>query len=176
MSISHIFTNLTVNDNAYSFTHLQPQRHVLRGHGRDKADIAIRLSFQSHVFSRTPDEDELPNFNDENNKARIFCLERYNHSLNLPQMCSDMITRNFLTWESKDRNSTSNLTVIDGNLVTGDNYAIYYYLFPSRLDNCDVELVVKSAYMRYIDFSHIKRRFKTIQPIKTCYFKDKIVP
>ena len=87
-----------------------------------------------------------------------------------------MLAKNVLTWESKDRNSTSNLTVVNDNLVSGENYAIYYYLFPSRLDDCDVELVVKSAYTREIDFAKIKRRYKSVQKIKECYFNQKVVP
>ena len=87
-----------------------------------------------------------------------------------------MVEQNHLTWISHDKNKVGNLAVIGDDLITGQHYVVVYYLFPSRSEAFDVELVVKSAYEKYVDFSHIKRRFKTVQQIKTCYYQQKKVP
>ena len=176
MPISLEFPELDFNGTQIGFEHLKPFRYELTGHGKGGQSIYVRISFQSHVFSQTAGENEPLYFLDENGNNRAFCPHRYKSSLRLPALCEDMLAKNVLTWESKDRNSTSNLTVVNDNLVSGENYAIYYYLFPSRLDDCDVELVVKSAYTREIDFAKIKRRYKSVQKIKECYFNQKVVP
>lgn len=176
MPISTGFPDLEFNGTQIEFGHLVPIRHELVGHGRDKASIHVRVSFQSHVFSQTAGSREPLPFLDENGKARAFCPDRYKLSLDLPNFCVDVLSNNMLTWISKDRDSVSNMAVVKTPLVSGEHYAIYYYLFPSRLDDCDVELVVKSAYKRNIDFSKIKRRHKALQKIKECYYQQKVVP
>lgn len=150
---------------------------VLTGEGRDGADIRVRLSFQTHVFSI----DDTGNcgvhrLKDEGDNLREFCPDRYKLSLDLPQVCQSMIEDNFLTWESKDKNRVSNLAVTQNPLKSGPNYLIVYYIFPSRTDRFESEVVVKSAYMRDIDFSKIKRKFKVKQLIKTSYYEDRNVP
>lgn len=118
----------------------------------------------------------MSDFMDEGGRGRVFCEDRYNASTGLPDVCRRMLDENFLTWEAQDRNGVSNMAVIDGELVTGNHTAIIYYLFPSQVEGLDVELVVKSAYEKEIDFSHIKRRFKVVQLVKTCYYKGQKVP
>ncbi|PHR58267.1 MAG: hypothetical protein COA43_10925 [Robiginitomaculum sp.] len=176
MSVIQTFPDLIFSGKNYDFDHLKPQTHTLEGQGNNGKDILIRLSFESHVFSRTPLSGERSSFRDRRGQERVFCVDRYDRSLVLDNLCADMILQNFLTWESKDRNSKSNLAVVRSRLITGLNYAIFYYLFPSRSNSYDVEIVIKSAYEKYIDFSHIKRRNKTTQLIKKCYFQQKTIP
>jgi len=148
----------------------------LAGHGHGGADIVVRSSFHSHVFSLAWEHSGGAYFLDESQNRRTFCPDRHAKSFALPQMCTDMVEQNHLTWISHDKNKVSNLAVIGDDLITGQHYVVVYYLFPSRSEAFDVELVVKSAYEKYVDFSHIKRRFKTVQQIKTCYYQQKKVP
>ena len=144
------------------FDHLVPFSHTLVGHGEDGADIVVRISYTSHVFSQSLVEHTDPfDFRDKNESKRRFCLDRYTGSLALHDLCRDMINRNLYTFISRDRNSVSNLTVVGDNLTTGPHYAIFYTLFPSRLDGYDVELQVRSAYERHINFENIGSRTKT---------------
>lgn len=87
-----------------------------------------------------------------------------------------MVLDNHPTWEMRDRNQAANLAVVGPQLISGINDLIVYYLFPSRSAHHDVELVVKSAYQKNIDFDRIKRRFRVCQLIKTAYFKGVKVP
>ena len=76
----------------------------------------------------------------------------------------------------RDRNQAANLAVVGPELISGINDLIIYYLFPSRSAHQDVELVVKSAYQKNIDFDRIKRRFRVCQLIKNAYFKGVKIP
>ena len=87
-----------------------------------------------------------------------------------------MIEQNYLTWQSQDRNRISHLAITDSILRSGPNDLVIYYLFPSRSRMHDVELVVKSAYRKHIDFERIKRRFNVQQMIKTAYFRQIRMP
>lgn len=174
-SIVHSFPSFTLDENEIDFSYLAPFIHVLKGQGKNGADIRVRVSFQSHVFSKTPENDEF-DFQDEGGRERTFCLDRFEASKSLPSICQRMLADNFYTWESKDRNRVSNMAVIDDKRETGSHYVVLYYLFPSKSGQIDVEMVIKSAYQKDINFDHIKRYFKVIQLVKTCYFKGEKVP
>lgn len=149
----------------------------LIGHGRDEGNLRVRVSFQSHVYSRAFEPTNAAyDFLDEGGKKRVFCVDRFNNSGTLPDICRRMLSENFLTWESKDRNSVSNMAIIDGPLRTGEHQVVLYYLFPSQVDGLDVEMVVKSAYPKAINFEHIKRRYRVVQIVKSCYHSGTKVP
>ena len=176
-SISKSFPPVHCSGVNYSFEHLAPRNVVIAGEGREGGDIVVRISFKSHVFSKSlPFRGEEFDFRDENDQKRSFCLTRYRASLTLAQTCEDLLVNNAPTWESRDRNRKSNLAIVEAPLVSGEHYAIFYYFFPSRKDGVDVEMVVKSAFKKYIDFSRIKRRYKMKQRLKECYYKNKTVP
>lgn len=176
MSIIHSFEERIINSHTFSMNHLTPQRHIVIGHGHSGADITVRTSYHSHVFSTATKPTDSAYFWDENHIKRTFCPKRHARSFVLPQMCAEMIKQNHLTWISRDKNRISNLAVNGNQLNAGRHYVVFYYLFPSKANEIDVELVVKSAYEMYVDFRRIKRRFNTIQQIKTCYYKKKKVP
>jgi len=169
--------SITVDDIDYSLSHLRPFTCTCAGSGRDGADIVVRVSFKTHVYSKSPEIVSDPHhLFDENGKKRVFCKERYEISLTLPQRCREMISRNFLTWVSSDRNTISNMAILDGPIVDGDHAVMFYYLYPSLSSEVDVELVVKSSYIKSLIATRIKRRFNVVQKIKECYFKQKVVP
>lgn len=164
---------LIIDGEAYSFDHLDATNIVLEGHGRDGADIRVRISYLSHVFSRTPGAQEAPNFKDENDKNRVFCSDRYRCSISLPAYCNQSIENNFLTWESKDRNSVSSYMLVDDG--DGNSYAIVYRLTPSKTDRYDVEFIVKSAYLKD-PIPKNPRKHNVRSLVKKCYFEDKSLP
>lgn len=176
-SINDSFPTIEHRERRFPFAHLVPTSISLTRQGSAGADINIRISYQTHVFSRLYEGDtDVFKLRDEAGLVRQFCEERYENSLGLPDMCKRMVLDNFLTWESFDRNRASNLAVCGPALVSGPNDLVVYYLFPSRSDQHDVELVVKSAYRKDIDFSHIKRRYNVRQLIKKAHFQQVKVP
>lgn len=175
-SVVRFFDPLRVQGQVHRLDHLVAFGHDLIGHGRDKSNLRVRVSFQSHVFSKSCAAGDRHDFLDEGRRARVLCPDRYGASLGLPLLCRRMLNENFLTWESEDKNGKSNMAVIDGPLVSGNHQVVLYYVFPSRADGIDVELVVKSAYEKAINFIHIKRRLNVLQVIKTCHFKQVMVP
>ena len=149
----------------------------LIGQGIGGADIKVRISYQTHVFLRRhKGEPGVFVFRDEAGLPRQFCVQRFEQSLELPAICRTIIENDHLTWESHDKNRSSNLAVVGADLISGPNYIVVYYLFPSRSDHFDVELVVKSAYSKDIDFESIRRRYKVHQLIKKSYFNKVRVP
>ena len=171
------FAPIQVNGQTLVFPHLVPHVVDLPNHGLHGATLRVRISYQSHVFSQScAHNDKKFHFRDEGNNKRSFCIDRFNLSKGLPSICKNLLESNAYTWESKDKNRISNLAVIDGALVSGLHQIIVYYLFPSKVDGLDVEMVVKSAYEKNINFDHIKRRKRMIQMVKTCFYQKKRLP
>jgi hypothetical protein len=171
--IVRFHNSLQVDDTIYELGHLNSCAVILEKHGKDNADIVVRISFRSHVYSKTPERDEEISFTDENGKARIFCVERYKRSLDLSQLCQKSISENWLTWESRDKNSISSYMLCEAK--NGTHYAIVYRLAPSLSTNFDVELIVKSAYPTTAIRTN-PRKFNVRSQIKMCYFQNKALP
>jgi hypothetical protein len=162
------------NGAKYSLHHLQPTRVYLADHGHDGSTIAIRISYHSHVYSIADQDDGTSRqFSDEGGKRRYFCPKRHQHSLNLPQICKAMIEQNYPTWISQDRNTRNNMAVADSNPKDGLLYVILYSLKPSHESQIDVEVIVKSAYEKYINDIGKLKKSGVRQIVKKCYY-DKI--
>jgi hypothetical protein len=171
------FTDIVVAGQKFAFGHLIPFVHVLPRIGPLQQDIRVRVSFRSHVFSKAVSAPQSArDFRDENGKARSLCPLRMAVSLGLPDVCRRMMDKNYLTWISADRNSVSNLAVVDGVVRNGSQTCVFYALYPSKVPDIDVELVVKSAYETLIRADRIKRRFKVLQLIKKCVWEQKPLP
>ena len=99
--------------------------------------------------------------------------------MGLPAACSDFLLRNVLTWEERDKSSSSNLAVIipaGAPLVSGSYQTLFYYLMPSRVPGIDVEMIVKTCYEKQINFDFRRRREKIIKHIKTTYYQQTTIP
>ncbi len=176
-TINDSFPTIEHANRRFTFEHLVPVSICLPGQGAGGADIKVRISYQTHVFSQRYDgSSKVFCLKDEAGLPRQLCAERYANSLALPQNCKNMVESNYLTWESLDKNKASNLAVTGPVLTSGLNNLIVYYLFPSRSGAHDVELVVKSAYQKNINFDHIKRRYNVRQLIKRTHFQQVRVP
>lgn len=165
------------NGQDYSLHHLQPRRHSVPGHGRDGVDLIVRVSFFSHVYSTDPVVDAVEAlFEDERRRVRQFCTVRHDLSVALPQLCCDLIDRNQPTWRSIDKSHLNNLAVCDSPLLNGEKYVIYFDVHPSRADGVHVEMSVKSAYVKFVDFSRTGKRDTMRQILKRCHFQGVRVP
>lgn len=156
-----------------NLAHLNPVRATLVNEGECKADINVRVSFSCHVYSRTPEPGEIANLNDEIGRPRIFCPIRYACALDLSTHCVASIEKNYLTWESKDRNRVSSLMLVKSS--NGDDYAVLYRLYPSPDNDTDVEFMVISAHLKD-NIQSNPRKHNVRSLIKTCYYKKKNVP
>jgi hypothetical protein len=171
--IVHSHVDRVVQNQTYPLRHLGAFGTILYGHGPQGSDIRVRVSYLSHVFSKTPESGEISDFEDENGKNRVFCTERYNCSLNISQYCADSIQNNVLTWESKDKNSVSSYMIVKD--VNGGDYAIVYRLTPSLSEDHDVEFIVKSAYLKTVVHKN-PRKYNVRNLIKTCCYQQKSLP
>ena len=161
----------------YNLIHLLPFVHRIPGQGPEKGELAVRVTFHSHVFSRQPKpEDVGHHFDDEGGRQRIFCPDRFAFSYTLPDLCRRMLDQNFLTWQEKDKNSVSNLAVIDGPLRNGEHRLVVYYLIPSKVTGIHVELVVKSCYPKELNFTHRQKRDRVVYLVKKCLYDKKKIP
>ena len=163
---------------SHSLSHLAPFVHSLAGYGQDGADIRVRITFQSHVFSK--DATQQPHhFLDEARRRRVFCPDRYAVSLGLPDVCREMLERNVLTWEERDKSGTSNLAIltpVGAPLVSGTFSVLFYYLIPSLVPGIDVEMIIKTCYEKDINFAYRRRREKIVKHIKTVYYTRATIP
>lgn len=162
-----------VQNQTYPLCHLSAFGTILNGHGPQGSDIRVRVSYLSHVFSKTPELGEASDFQDENGKSRVFCFDRYNCSLNISQYCTESIQNNVLTWESKDKNGVSSYMVVKD--INGNDYAIVYRLTPSLSGDHDVEFIVKSAYYKTVVHKN-PRRYSIRGLIKTCCYHQRSLP
>lgn len=171
--IVHVHADRVIQTQSYTLGHLEAFGIVLNGHGPQGSDIRVRVSYLSHVFSKTPEVDEVCDFQDENGKDRVFCIDRYNCSLNIKDYCTNSIQNNVLTWESRDKNGASSYMIVKD--VNGAEYAIIYRLVPSLSDGHDVDFIVKSAYYKTAVHRN-SRRHNVRSLIKKCCFEQKALP
>lgn len=169
---------LNFGGNSYDLAHLAPFVHRLAGLGIEGADLRVRIVFKSHVFSL--DADGQPHhFLDESSRKRVFCPTRYGLSQNLSSSCVDMLLKNTLTWEERDKNGYVNLAVLspaDIPLVSGTHAIVIYYLTPSFVPGIDVELIIITSYKKQINFDNRRKREKILKFIKMAYYKKCRVP
>ncbi len=175
MTFGRNHRRLRLGDKLIDLGHLNHQHLVLPQAGKNGADISIRVTFRSHVFSKSCVPPTGHDFLDENGQKRLFCNERYELSHLLPDFITQMVLENHNTWESRDRNRVNNLAIFHPNPETTQKYMLVYALIPSLAKNLDVELEVKSAYPCH-NIPRIQRKFGVKQLIKTCYFQQKRVP
>jgi hypothetical protein len=166
-------SSITIGGKTHSLEHLKSADVVLAAEGRNKKNVIVKVTVTSHSYSRTPLEDEIYDFRDENDKPRVFCEDRYKASINLISYCSDSIQRNSLTWESKDRNNKSCFMMVE--IDDGKYYGIFYRLVPSYSAKYDVEFIIKSAYL-VTNLRSNPRRFNIKSLIKKCYYESKSLP
>ena len=161
-----------------SLDHLRSYTHLLPGHGPNGVDLVVRVTFTSHVFS-VSEGSGTHDFLDEAGNKRFFCPERYAFSLNLETAVRNVLDLNVFTWEEKDRNRVANLAVLTSaksQLISGVHNVLIYYLHQSRVDGIHVEMLVKSCYVKAINFDKRPRRERIRVFVKTVCFKGGRVP
>lgn len=146
-------------------SHLRRLIVVAEGRGKDGADLRVAVQMGLHAISRACGDGEVSNMFDENRKPRIFCEDRYAFSLGLPEIARRMIEQDYFCWESRDRNRAVNYCVMDvapgriRALVDGEHQVIFFYLYPSKVEDADVCLIITSCHSRHMKLSGVKRRY-----------------
>lgn len=177
MAFPVIHSPITSRQVRYSVHHLQPQTIKLEGKGKDGHDLAVRVSYHSHVYSKADSEDATElRFLDEGGKMREFCTARHGWSLGLPDACRSMVVDNYPSWPSEDGGGRNNMTVTEAAPTSGVRYLIFYEIFPSQAKGIDLELVVKSAYEKEFDASRTGRRKKLHALLRESLFNDRRIP
>lgn len=166
-------TSVNIGGKVFTLEHLSYEAVTLVGHGREGADILVRISVTSHVYSKTPAAGQQADFYDENGKARVFCSYRYSRSKQLMSFCVASVENNTLTGQSKDRNGASCFILLD--VGDGTHYEVFYRLVPNFGQDCCVELIVKSAYVVQHPRKNA-RKFNIRSLIKQCYYKQTGLP
>jgi len=158
--------------------HLAPFTHRLPGQARDGVDLVVRVTFQSHVFSKS--EGSGPHdFVDVSGNRRYFCPARYAFSLGLESEVRKILDQNVYTWEAKDKNQIANLAVLapaSVQFVSGTHNVLIYYLHSSAVSGIHVEMIVKSCYMKVVDFKRHPKREKIRACVKRVCFNGGRLP
>ena len=170
----------TLNFRAQSrcLAHLVAFTHRLEGFGPNNEALVIRVTFESHVFSKSEGLGKH-DFLDESGNRRFFCADRYAFSFTLPDDVRRMLDQNVYTWEVKDKNQFANLAVLSPaslQMVSGTHNVLVYYLYHSGIAGIHVEMKVKSCYQRTINFERQKKREKIRVFLRTVCFKGGRVP
>lgn len=159
--------------------HLAPFTYTYNGHGLGGADLRLRVTFTSHVFSERTDVGQPHDFLDENDIRRTFDAGRYAFSLGLPNHLTGILNQNTYSWPMHDKNGVANLAVLappQPHLVSGTYETVFYYLYPSDVEGIDVEMLVKSCYPMDINFDRHRRRDRIRVYVKESLFKNTRVP
>lgn len=158
--------------------HLAAFTHRLEGYGPNNEALVIRVTFESHVFSKSEGLGSH-DFLDESGNRRFFCPDRYDFSFTLPDDVRRILDQNVYMWEVKDKNQVANLAVLSPaslQMVSGTHNVLVYYLYQSGVAGIHVEMRVKSCYRRTIDFGRYKKREKIRVFVRTVCFKGGRVP
>lgn len=147
---------ISVQGALVDISHLAPITHRmtldLRG-GKQKKNAFLEISFSNHCYSRGPAEgEEIPadmfvaDGSIHMPRNRIFCWNRYGHSLDLARKIGELVQNNGDVCKSRHRNFFST------TVVTQDGDEVSYYIFISAKKAQDdghppkLVLYVESAY------------------------------
>lgn len=176
-----IDNELNIDGVCHTLQHLRPLLVTVLKKGKNGANLSVKVSFSRHTVSQSGTEANL-NMRDENNKPRLFCSKRYEFSLKLPALVERMIQDNHMSWQSKDKNNTLHYAVIDvgqtqfHKTLNGVYFNIFFYLYPSKEVEIDVNLVVVSCYERDVVFSNLKKKQPMHYLLRQCLYNQKRMP
>lgn len=116
------------------------------------------IEFSGHCFTKSPNirkQESLDDFsielhyelNTQKNvkETRIFCFERYQCSLQLPNIIKELDKRKCFFTSADDKFLTVEITSQTGEI---QNYEIYFSLKKSNHPHYDVHIYINSAYIR----------------------------
>lgn len=161
--------------------HLHDFVVTVPGKGMHNGDLRVRISLGLHTISEGCALGEH-HLKDENGKPRRFCEDRYAFSLGLPELARRMVEQNYFCWASMDRNRAINYAVIDiapgrvRELTDGEHQVVYFYLYPCRQPEADVNLMITSCYSREVVFKQVQRRYNMVPLLRACLYQQKRIP
>jgi hypothetical protein len=130
---------ITVQGNLVDISHLAPitlrMNLDLRG-GKQKKNAFLEISFSNHCYSRGPAEGEaipIDMFIADGSKHmprnRIFCWNRYRHSLDIARKVGELVENNGEVCKSRHQNFFSTTLVVQDE--NGNRVEVPYYIFIS---------------------------------------------
>jgi hypothetical protein len=132
----------------YALSHLHPfvrPIHLAASDYYAARDVQLHVSFGLHTFTRaTTPFDRPKDVYRDNREARTFCTQRYEKSLQLPEIFRSIETRRCEF--TRGRGSAVNYVVVEAS--NGDRYAAFFDVRRFRKVGDDsVHLMVQSAYV-----------------------------
>ena len=123
------------------------------------------IEFGVHCFTRSPNThkgETLESYESNlhyttEKETRIFCIERYQFSLQLPKILREMDKQKCFFTSANDKFLTIYIQNQSGETV---DYEIYFSLKKSK--ECDVHIFINSAYVRSGDYQTAPLRRKRI--------------
>lgn len=147
----------------YDLSHLAPFSHVYVQAACPKTGAAEKhyrciVEFSGHCFTKSPNLRQHETLDDfpidlhyelttqKNVKeTRIFDFERYQHSLQLPNIIKELDKRKCFFTSADDKFLTVEIQSETGEKL---NYEIYFSLKKANAKNHDVHIYINSAYIR----------------------------
>lgn len=157
-----------INEHIFSLSHLDPfYTEYVQPAKQDKGEKRYRclIEFSSHCFTRSPNKhkgETLESYDSTlhyttQKETRIFCFERYQLSLQLPDILREMDKQKCFFTSANDKFLTISIQNQAGENV---DYEIYFSLKKSK--KCDVHIFINSAYVRSADYQAAPLRRKPI--------------
>lgn len=145
--------------NSFRVTYIQPQKD-----DKQEKTYHCLIEFSSHCFTKSTSTNrkEKPELIDysllykDKKETRVFCLERYELSFNLPTIFKNEIFKKKCFFTSASDKFLSIEFISDEGKIL--NYEIYFSLKKSNAKGCDIHIFVNSAYVRTEENNQIRRK------------------
>lgn len=158
-----------ISFNGYDLSHLNPFLWEFIQPARNEITekrYKVLFEFSHHCFTKSPNKykgETLANYPAElkyetEKETRIFCIERYQLSLRLPEILKEMDKNKCFFTSADDKFMTISIEEDNGEIV---DYEIYFSLKKSNIKNevCALYIFINSAYKRTEDYKlHSPRR------------------
>lgn len=150
---------ITHHGREYDLAHIQQRYKLLtwqRQNGQN-VDFKVRIQYSNHCISRAIKEDFPPGayyFNERQDRLRIFCLDRYKWSLELPRIIGGLLDCPTMPVSLTNQNNWYIFApTMQHSLTSGEKY--YCFLRPRYIEMIRknpplhrIRLQVESAYPR----------------------------
>lgn len=152
------FKPFTLDQQTYNLSHLNAfYTEFVQVATKSQSEKRYRclIEFGTHCFTKSPNVhkgETLANFDNSlhyvtDKEIRLFCPERYQLSLKLPEILRNLDKHKCYFTSANDKFLTISIQNQQGEMV---DYEIYFSLKKSK--TCDVHIFINSAYLRSLDY------------------------
>lgn len=173
MSVPNYHEILEVDGVAYDMRHLDAFKVALPGKGREVgSDLSVRVAFSCHVYTDRAEHGQAHHMTDHHGTRRAFSSDRYEMSLQLPNILKQRVRGNALAFEAKSAGGQKNIIILETE--RGRTWTVVFCFSPSG-EPSEVYMEVLSAYPKGIGQRNLKRK-QLSQYARQCLFGDVRVP